>query len=149
MSKFKLEFGEYNFDKYNYMPVPPPSLNGGLYTGEPFKKDAPYRNFPVLPDASVYLQENLSNGTNAPNAAKFMYPATRVGNSYVDWKGLKKYSGTSTNWGPYNMYCAPCENTTKACFCDDICPHHQTELCNKQNCVDRKNKQVFNKYYYL
>jgi hypothetical protein len=34
-----------------YSRPPPPSLNGGLYTGEPFRKGAPWANVPATPDA--------------------------------------------------------------------------------------------------
>ena len=45
---------------------PPPSLNGGLYTGEPFMKDAPWRNFPATPDAGYLTNVNLLAGGNRP-----------------------------------------------------------------------------------
>ena len=35
----QLNYGLYEFDKYGYMQPPPPKLNGGLYTGQPFKYD--------------------------------------------------------------------------------------------------------------
>lgn len=145
----KLQFASYEFEKYGYTQPPEPSLNGGLYTGEPFQKGAPHANFPVTPDTTVYLQTNLQNGTEAPNEARYMYPPSRQGNSHVEWKGLNKYEGTAINSGPYNIYCGPCTPQEKQCFCEDICPKDQTKLCNKENCVNKTPKNYFSKYYYI
>ena len=46
--------------------LPPPTLNGGLYTGEPFLPEAPWRNFPATPDAGYMTHVNLLAGGNAP-----------------------------------------------------------------------------------
>jgi len=64
-----------------FTPPPPASLNGGLYTGEPFAKGAPWANVPVLPDSGVYSFTNLP--TSAPRLAKYMLPGggIRPGNS--------------------------------------------------------------------
>jgi hypothetical protein len=45
----------------NYTALPPPSLNGGLYTGTPFTSGAPWGNVPVTPDAGWYNFVNLPN----------------------------------------------------------------------------------------
>ena len=56
----------------SYEPPPEPSLNGGLYTGEPFAAGAPWRNFPIAPDAGVYAFKGLRG--IAPDAALHMLP---------------------------------------------------------------------------
>jgi hypothetical protein len=65
----------------SFVPPPPPTLNGGLYTGEPFPADAPWRNFPVEPDAGVYAFGNLRG--LAPEPALYMLPGggLRPGNN--------------------------------------------------------------------
>ncbi len=50
------------------MSLPPPSLNGGLYTGRPFAADAPHRNFPVAPDAGYMTFHNLRGAAPPPDA---------------------------------------------------------------------------------
>lgn len=64
----------------NYVPPPPASHNGGLYAGEPFEKDAPWRNFPVTPDAGFF---NFTNLPNAPLIAQHHVPGggLRPGNN--------------------------------------------------------------------
>lgn len=143
----KMNFADYNFDKVGYIPPPPPSLNGGLYTGTPFQKNAPWANVPVVPDTTFILQNNLPK--DAPFQAKYQYPPTRQGNSHVEWTGLQKYEGTAINSGPFEIYCAPCKPIEKKCYCDDICPKHQTKYCNKTNCVKHDTTSGFHKYYYI
>lgn len=65
----------------SFTPPPPPALNGGLYTGEPFAKGAPWANVPITPDAGVYNFTNLPQ--SAPRLAKYHVPSGRVrpGNS--------------------------------------------------------------------
>jgi hypothetical protein len=147
MSSTKLQFADYEFEKFGYMKPPLPSLNGGLYTGEEFHHNAPYRNFPVSPDSTTYIHKNLPDDT--PEKARFMYPATRKGNSFSHWKGLKRYEGTAQNYGPHHIYCIPCKNKPAKCECDTLCPNAQTHLCNFKNCLKTKEPNMFNKYYYL
>ena len=47
----------YDFEKTGYVKAPEPSANGGHYTGEPFRKDAEYRDFPVKADAFYFNQQ--------------------------------------------------------------------------------------------
>lgn len=63
-----------------YVPPPPPSFNGGLYTGEPFQTGAPWRNYPVTPDAGYY---NFTNLPDAPVIAQHHVPGggLRPGNN--------------------------------------------------------------------
>ena len=56
-------------------------MNGGLYTGTPFEPDAPWRNYPIQPDAGVYAFNGLRG--IAPDAALHMLPGggLRIGNN--------------------------------------------------------------------
>lgn len=110
----KLQFSNYDFEKFGYQTAPGPSLNGGLYTGEPFEKGALHGNAAVTPEATYHLQTNLSKGNTPPLGAQYQYPATRMGNSYVEWKGLKRLDGT-------NIFCAPC-NKAAQLPPPDLCP---------------------------
>lgn len=76
-----------------YTPPPPPSHNGGLYTGEPFLPGAPWRNFPAVPDSSYLVHVNLRSA-NPPTDALFQYPAgnLRPGNSYTVKHGITSFS---------------------------------------------------------
>jgi len=84
-------------------PPPPPSLNGGLYTGEPFAKGAPWGNVPVTPDAGVYNFTNLP--PSAPKLAKFMVPGGgfRPGNSAP----MLPSDFVASRPGGLNMICIP------------------------------------------
>ena len=148
MSRTLLQFADYDFQKTGYTPPPPPSLNGGLYSGEPFEKNAPWANIPVTPDTTVYINESIKRGNNVTPGSSTQYPATRQGNSYVEWKDLQKYNGTAINSGPFNIYCPGREPETARCLCEDICPQHQTRFCNKRNCMKKVNLNYMSKYYY-
>lgn len=79
-------------------PLPPRDLNGGLYTGEPFKKDAPWANVPVIPDVTYMMQYNLLSANPPPGVAHH-YPGTiRPGNNEYDMQGIEKIS-------KYNLFC--------------------------------------------
>lgn len=87
------------------VPIPPPSLNGGLYTGEPFKKNAPWANVPVIPTVGYMIHYNLRSA-NPPPGAIYQYPGNiRPGNNHEEMPGVsgKIYEG-------YNIWCnhAPC-----------------------------------------
>jgi hypothetical protein len=150
MSK-KLQFYPYDFAKDGYMKVPPRALNGGLYTGESFYKDAPWGNVPIVPEATIHTNEGIAIGNpNVPKQARFQYHATRPGNSYVEWPGIKKYQGTRENPGPFNHGCYECEIPEKGCNCYDVCPlSGETPACNRNNCVNEKPQESFSKYYYV
>jgi hypothetical protein len=62
--------------------LPPPSLNGGRYTGQPFQKDAPWGNFPALPDAG-YLNTVALRSADPPPGAQYHIPGggLRPGNN--------------------------------------------------------------------
>lgn len=54
--------------------IPPPALNGGLYTGEPFK--GPWGNVPVVPDTDYMINVNLRSARPPPEALT-QYPGGR------------------------------------------------------------------------
>jgi hypothetical protein len=62
-------------------PAPAPSLNGGLYTGEPFAPDAPWRNIPVVPDATYLTRVNLLSANPPPGATEQIPGGWRPGNN--------------------------------------------------------------------
>ena len=65
-------------------PVPPPALNGGLYTGRPFRQGAPWANAPVRPTLAAMTQTTLRSA-DAPTLALYQMPAmTRPGNNTDD-----------------------------------------------------------------
>lgn len=71
---------------FSYVPqeqigIPKPALNGGLYTGESFKKNAPWANVPVIPDVGYMTNVNLRTA-NPPLDALTQYPGNnRPGNN--------------------------------------------------------------------
>jgi hypothetical protein len=87
----------------SYEHPPKPTLNGGLYTGEPFAPNAPWRNFPIEPDAGVYAFGNLRG--IAPEAALYMLPGggLRPGNSTP----LLPAEHTSSRIAHLNAVCIP------------------------------------------
>lgn len=62
--------------------VPPPRLNGGLYTGEPFRRDAPWGNIPVVPDAALLQRDTLLSAGPPPGVVGIQYASdARPGNN--------------------------------------------------------------------
>lgn len=107
-----------------HVPPPQPSLNGGLYTGEPFQHGAPWANVPAVPDADAYLVHFALRSANPPPGAEVQYlAAIRPGNSYTEMYGARRVQG------PFPIYCAG------APF------HVETTL--------KQQQQRFSKYSYL
>jgi len=107
-----------------FVPPPQPKLNGGLYTGEPFQKGAPWANVPVIADVDYMTHINLQSA-NPPPQALYQYPGNvRPGNNFQHNTGLKQYEGDRGFEGkPYNFKCIPCEvtkPTVKACKCQTM-----------------------------
>lgn len=72
---------QYQQVESSFTPPPYPSLNGGLYTGEPFVCGAPWANVPVIPDVSYMINHNLKSA-NPPPGAEYQYPGgNRPGNN--------------------------------------------------------------------
>ena len=89
------------------VPLPKPSLNGGLYTGEPFAKNAPYANVPVIPDVGYMIHYNLRSA-NPPPGAIYQYPGNiRPGNNHQVMPGV-----STSEYALYNLWCnkAPCDH---------------------------------------
>lgn len=83
--------------------LPPPRVNGGLYTGKPFSDDAPWRNFPSTPDTSFMTQVQLRSAQPPPGATLQPPPGSgvRPGNNTVDTP-MPHF----TQYGPgYNVFC--------------------------------------------
>jgi hypothetical protein len=95
--------------KYEYKP----KLNGGLYTGEPFKENAPWANIPVKPETGTLINENLKSA-NPPPFAQFHYVGGehRPGNNTPTLPGIKSCDGwnmidyDTPNTNDCSMYCA-------------------------------------------
>lgn len=72
-------------------------LNGGLYTGEPFEKNAPWGNVPVIPDVDYMTHQNLRSA-NPPKQALVQYPGgVRPGNNDQKMPGVVK-SNNNAIW---------------------------------------------------
>jgi hypothetical protein len=113
----KMQFSSYEYD--TYVKPPEPKLNGGLYTGEPFAKDAPWANVPVIADIDYMTHYNLRSA-NPPIEALFQYPGTvRPGNNFQNMTGLAKPSG-------YDFLCTPCLKNN-GCYTTD-----GKVVCDKQ-----------------
>jgi hypothetical protein len=89
-----------------YVPPPQPSLNGGLYTGEAFKQDALWRNFPATPDAGYMNFVNLRRNGNPPPMAVYHLPGggLRPGNNTPILPSLWLQQGRVPGMG---MLCIP------------------------------------------
>ena len=86
--------------------IPPPVLNGGLYTGTPFFAGAPWRNFPALPDAGYMTFVNLMSAAPPPNARyHFAGGSLRPGNNTPQLPA--QY--VNTHRPDTNMLCVPAE----------------------------------------
>lgn len=116
-------FGDTDQDNPNiidgYMKEPPRSLNGGLYTGEPFVDNAPYANFPVIPNTNYMTNINLRSA-NPPIEALYQYVGnTRPGNNYQENSGLIITEGASGFNKNHNFKCIPSKllKLKKNCDC--------------------------------
>ena len=92
--------------------IPPRALNGGLYTGEPFAKDAPWANVPVVPDVTYMIHHNLRSAKPPPGALVH-YPGTvRPGNNEPLYEGVQRVAG-------WNHHCATPETqmASRGCAC--------------------------------
>jgi hypothetical protein len=69
-------------------------LNGGLFTGEPFQKDAPWRNFPTKPETGDLINKNLISA-NPPPSGVYHYPSAnhRPGNNTPFLPGIDECKG--------------------------------------------------------
>lgn len=59
-----------------------PKLNGGLYTGEEFKKEAPWANIYIKPTTAFINTQAIEYGNTPPPGAKYHFPSYyRPGNN--------------------------------------------------------------------
>jgi hypothetical protein len=93
--------------EYQGVPPPKPSLNGGLYTGQPFRHGAPWANVPIVPDAGMMAFDRNFPET-APAEARFMLPGggIRPGNNMPT---LHPYARRSVR-PDVNSMCIPVKN---------------------------------------
>lgn len=86
--------------KYSKLPEQP-ALNGGLYTGEPFMKNAPWRNFPSRPEVCNMIYNNLRRMNVPPSEALYHFPGggLRPGNNTPELPSeyLKTVTKSDTN----------------------------------------------------
>lgn len=101
-----LDFGDYNFDRFNYIKPQQPSLNANLYTGEPFQKHGGHRSFPVIPDATYMTHVNLRSANPPPNAINQFTDTIRPGNNGQNFPNIKQFKNT-------NIFCRNSHETTK------------------------------------
>lgn len=69
--------------------IPSPSPNGGLYTGEPFARGAPYGNVPIVPDAGYMIHTALATANPPPGADTQYAVGLRPGNNRSILTGLE------------------------------------------------------------
>ena len=85
---------------YARLNIPLPSLNGGLYTGEPFKEGAPYANIPIIPDGG-YMTHFALRSADPPLQALYQYnDSYRPGNNTPVMPGIEPYKQ-----GQYGIMC--------------------------------------------
>jgi|APGre2960657373_1045057.scaffolds.fasta_scaffold09434_4 hypothetical protein len=88
---------------YSYVPdvvtgIPPRKVNGGLYTGEPAKMNAPWANVPIVPETHLYMEKLGSDAPSrvdgAPNEAYYVMPTTlRPGNNNATFPSHQNING--------------------------------------------------------
>jgi hypothetical protein len=118
----------------SYVPAPPPSKNGGLYTGPEPPKSAPWAAIPVTPDADYMIHENLKSA-NPPAGALFQYPGNiRPGNNFQAFPGLTPFLGNKS-FGPFNFMCAPCTSAPAT--------YDKNMWCISENSIDHCQAKTF------
>jgi hypothetical protein len=147
MTRSSLQF-EYVNSQGSRSPVPKRALNGGLYTGEPFAKDAQYANIPVLPFSAYWANENLKSVTNAPQQAFFqMQAGFRPGNnSDPNIPGIEYIGGDFKTFGPINGYCVPAICEIKG-YKNDLVPSCRSTKCKERVVLPYDNISD-NKHFY-
>ena len=87
--------------------APPPSYNGGLYTGPPFA--GPWGNIPVTPTASNMTHNNLRSAEPPPGATQQYPGSNRQGNNFNAMPGVNWFKKQSQ--GPYRIQCTNSKQT--------------------------------------
>lgn len=75
-----------------FVPPPQPSLNGGLYTGQPFAPGAPWANVPVTPEGTYMTHVNLRSAHPPPGASHQYAGSIRPGNNLQQMPGVSMLS---------------------------------------------------------
>ena len=75
-----------------FVPPPQPSLNGGLYTGQPFTPGAPWANVPVTPEGTYMTHVNLRSAHPPPGASHQYAGSIRPGNNLQEMPGVSMLS---------------------------------------------------------
>ena len=75
-----------------FVPPPQPSLNGGLYTGQPFAPGAPWANVPVTPEGTYMTHVNLRSAHPPPGASHQYAGSIRPGNNLQEMPGVSMLS---------------------------------------------------------
>ena len=87
-----LDYSDYNFSEFGFIKPPKPSLNANLYTGEPFHKDALYKDYPVIPDSTYMNNVNLRSANPPPNAIDQYTDTIRPGNNSQVFTNIERFS---------------------------------------------------------
>lgn len=77
-------------------PLPPPRLNGGWFTGEPFRKGAGWADVPVRPESGSMMSDTLLSAHPPPGAEAHTPGFPRPGNNCQTMPNVRKLSA------PYN-----------------------------------------------
>lgn len=94
--------------------IPPPSLNGGLYNGEPFA--GPWGNVPVTPDAVSMTTQTLKKAQPPPP-----FEATvQFGNTFRP--GNSEHKLLSKNYQPNQIACMIDKKVEKSTVCKSYDP---------------------------
>lgn len=102
------KYGDYSFEKFGYMKPPKPSPNGGLYTGEPFKKGSTYADIKVTPDAFFMNNITLASANPPPGAMSQATNTVRPGNNKQILTNYEKHG---------QIYCQKTPDIEKKAIC--------------------------------
>lgn len=81
--------------------IPPRKVNGGLYTGTEFEKNAKWGNVSIEPEAHILVTQNLLSANPPPDGIHHIPGYTREGNNTQYFPNHKKYSNLY-NIQPHN-----------------------------------------------
>ena len=116
-------------------PIPVPDSLSQLFTGEPFKKNAPWASVQVIPDASYMTHVNLRSANPPIQALYQMTYPNRPGNnsSLGNIPGISVFTGDDS-FGRFNIPCMPCIKKVQcdceySCGCKDGCANNNVPKC--------------------
>jgi hypothetical protein len=99
-SSYTTSLSYIDYDSSAYTKIPKPALNGGWYTGQPFKKNAGWATVPVIPDSGYMTHYNIHNRNKTAPGADTQYGNVRPGNNCFLLEGVYYY-----NRDIFNFYC--------------------------------------------